>query len=299
MTAESAPIVRFAPSPNGHLHLGHALSAILNEEAARSGGRRFLIRIDDLDRARSRPEYEAAIFEDLAWLGLEWDPEVRRESEHLDDYRSALDRLDRMGLVRRSFASRREIADAAAAAHEAGSPWRRDPDGGWHVPPDEDFLPEQVPAERIDDGRPATLRLRMADALARLDHTLVFDEHGSGPDGETGRLVADPSIWGDIVLGRSDAPGSYHIAVVVDDAAQAITEVIRGRDLFHSTAIHRLLQTLLDLPVPAYRHHRLVLDESGRKLSKSCGATSLRELRARGVTPDAVRRMIGASENED
>jgi len=299
MTEAKAPIVRFAPSPNGHLHLGHALSAILNAQAAETGRGRFLIRIDDLDQSRARPEFKQAIFEDLSWLGLHWDPEVRRESHHLAEYGAALQRLTDMGLVRRSVASRREIAEAAAAAQEAGAPWRRDPDGGWHVPPDEAFLPAATIAERVAANGPATLRLRMVDALARLDEPLVFHETGLGPDGETGRIKADPSIWGDIVLGRSDAPGSYHLAVVVDDAAQSITEVIRGRDLFHSTAIHRLLQALLGLPVPTYRHHRLILGEDGRKLSKSCGATSLRELRARGTTPDDVRRLVDLAIDAD
>lgn len=293
MIASSPPTVRFAPSPNGYLHLGHALSAILNAETAEACGGRFLIRIDDLDTNRARPEFEAAIFEDIGWLGLTFDPPVRRQSDHVDAYLDALARLDGMGLVRRSYATRREIADAAAAAETAGAPWSRDPDGGWHVPPDDAFLPAAVVRERIAAGRPPTLRLRMADALGRIDGPLSFEERDAGPAGETGRVVADPSGWGDVVIGRSDVPGSYHLSVVVDDAVQAITHVIRGQDLFHATSIHRLLQTLLGLPVPVYRHHRLVLGTDGRKLSKSAGATSLRDLRAEGLSPADVRRRIG------
>jgi glutamyl-Q tRNA(Asp) synthetase len=293
MAADNSPIVRFAPSPNGYLHLGHALSAILNAETAQTGRGRFLVRIDDLDTNRARPAFEAAIFEDIGWLGLAFDPIVRRQSEHVGDYEAALARLDSMGLIRRSYATRREIADAAAEAERAGNAWKRDPDGGWHVPPDEAFLPPSVLRERVDAGRPATLRLRMSDALARIAGPLTFEERDAGPAGETGLTVADPSAWGDVVIGRSDVPGSYHLAVVVDDAAQGITHVIRGQDLFHATSIHRLLQALLGLPAPVYRHHRLILDDDGRKLSKSSGATSLRELRAGGVTPSDVRRRIG------
>lgn len=295
MAADSPSTVRFAPSPNGYLHLGHALSAILNAGMAEATGGRFLIRIDDLDTNRARPEFEAAIFEDIGWLGLAFDPVIRRQSDHVAAYEAALARLDAMGLVRRSYATRREIAEAAAAAEAAGRAWRRDPDGGWHVPPDETFLPDAVRRERIDAGRPATLRLRMADALARLDGPLTFEEGDAGPSGETGRVTADPAAWGDVVVGRSDVPGSYHLSVVVDDAAQGITHVIRGQDLFHATSIHRLLQALLGLPVPVYRHHRLILDADGRKLSKSSGATSLRDLRAGGLTPADVRRRIGVA----
>ncbi|MGX1306933.1 glutamyl-Q tRNA(Asp) synthetase [Amorphus suaedae] len=293
MADESPPTVRFAPSPNGYLHLGHALSAILNAETAEARAGRFLIRIDDLDTNRARPEFEAAIFEDLRWLGLAFDPDVRRQSDHVESYEDALARLDAIGLIRRSVATRREIADAAAAADAAGTPWRRDPDGGWHVPPDEVFLPEAVIGERIEAGRPATLRLRMNDALARVDAPLTFRELDAGPRGETGEVRADPAAWGDVVVGRSDVPGSYHLSVVVDDAAQGISHVIRGQDLFHATSIHRLLQALLGLPAPVYRHHRLILDTDGRKLSKSSGSTSLRELRAGGLSAAEVRRRIG------
>lgn len=293
MTTAKPPVFRFAPSPNGYLHLGHAYSAIMNHRLAEARGGRFLVRIDDMDQGRARPAYEDAIFEDFAWLGLDWAEPVRHQSEHVPDYLDALDRLDRMGLIRRSVATRREIAAGADAAAAAGTPWRRDPDGGWCVPDDDLFLPPEVLHERRETNAPATLRLKMADALARIDGPLTFREESEGPAGETGDVALDPALWGDVVLGRSDVPGSYHLSVVIDDAAQAVTHVVRGRDLFYATAIHRLLQHLLGLPTPVYHHHRLILDETGRKLSKSQGDTSLRELRAKGATPSDIRRMIG------
>lgn len=293
MSADPAPIFRFAPSPNGYLHLGHAYSAIMNHDLAASKGGRFLVRIDDMDQGRARPAFEAAIFEDLAWLGLAWEEPVWHQSEHIDTYLDALARLNDQGLLRRSFATRREIANAAAAAEGVGRPWRRDPDGGWCVPDDDEILADDVRAERQASGAAPTLRLKMADALARLDAPLTFIEEDGGPAGETGEIRTDPGQWGDVVLGRSDIAGSYHLSVVVDDAVQAVTHVVRGRDLFFATAIHRLLQTLLGLPAPIYRHHRLILDEAGKKLSKSAGSRSLRDIRAAGATPADVRRMIG------
>ncbi|WP_367193864.1 tRNA glutamyl-Q(34) synthetase GluQRS [Amorphus sp. 3PC139-8] len=293
MPTDPLPTYRFAPSPNGYLHLGHALSAILNHDLAASNNGRFLVRIDDIDQTRARPAFEDAIFEDLDWLGLQWAPDIRRQSEHTDDYRAALARLDALGLVRRSVATRREIAEAAAAAEKAGTPWRRDPDGAWIAPPDEAFLTTDAIATRIATDAPATLRLKTRKAIAHLAIDLAFVEEDAGPAGETGLIEADPTLWGDVVLARSDAAASYHLSVVVDDAAQGITHVVRGRDLFYATAIHRLLQALLDLPAPRYRHHRLITDETGRKLSKSSQDTSLRELRDQGATPADIRRKIG------
>ena len=285
------PVFRFAPSPNGYLHLGHALSALLNADMARAAGGRLLLRIEDIDAARCRPEYEAAIFEDLAWLGLRWDEPVRRQSEHLDEYRAALARLDEMGLVYPAFESRAEIS-RLIAAREAEGPWPRDPDGAPLYPGDAKHLSAAERARRIAAGEPYALRLDMQAALARAG-PLTWIETGAGPDGEIGTVPADPARWGDVVLARKDVPGSYHLAVVVDDAAQGVTDVVRGRDLFHATSVHRLLQALLGLPAPRYHHHRLLLDVDGRKLSKSTRATGLRELREQGLTPAGIRRRAG------
>ncbi len=284
------PVFRFAPSPNGHLHLGHALSALLNAEMARAGSGCFLLRIDDIDTTRCRPEYEAAIYEDLAWLGLTWEQPVWRETEHVDDYRAALARLEAMGLVYPSFESRAEIA-MMVAGRDAKGFWPRDPDGAPLYPGNAKTLPPSERTRRMA-SEPYALRLDMAAAIARVG-SLTWRETGAGPGGETGLVAADPAAWGDIVLARKDAPASYHLAVVVDDAAQAITDVVRGADLFHATSVHRLLQALLGLPPPRYHHHRLVLDATGRKLAKSTAATGLRELRVAGVSPSDIRRRVG------
>ncbi len=291
------PVFRFAPSPNGYLHLGHALSALLNADLARAAGGRLLLRVEDIDGTRCRPEYEAAIFEDLAWLGLTWEQPVRRQSDHFDDYRAALARLDAMGLIYPSFESRAEIA-ALVAEREAqdGKAWPRDPDGAPLYPGDAKSLSPAERARRIGAGEPYALRLDVAAALARTG-PLTWCETGQGPAGETGVIAAGPSanpaIWGDVVLARKDSPASYHLAVTVDDAAQGVTDVVRGQDLFHATSVHRLLQALLGLPEPRYRHHRLILDADGRKLSKSTKATGLRELRAQGLTLAEIRRRVG------
>lgn len=287
----SPPVFRFAPSPNGYLHLGHALSALLNADMARQADGRVLLRIEDIDASRCRPEYEQAVYEDLAWLGITWDGPVRRQSEHFDDYQAALAKLEAQGLVYPSFESRAEIA-AMVAAREAQAPWPRDPDGAPLYPGAAKDMPSDERARRLASGAPYALRLDMAAALARVD-ALTWQETGTGPAGETGTIAADPAAWGDVVLARKDTPTSYHLAVVADDAAQGITDVVRGQDLFHATAVHRLLQALLGLPAPRYHHHRLVLDPDGRKLSKSTQATGLRELRARGLTAGDVRRLVG------
>lgn len=286
------PVFRFAPSPNGHLHLGHALSALLNADLARAAGGRLLLRIEDIDETRCRPEYEAAIYEDLAWLGIEWETPVRRQSEHYGDYCAALDRLDAMGLVYPSFESRAEIAALVAAREAASASWPRDPDGAPLYPGNARAMPAEERARRLASGAPYALRLDMAAALARAG-ALAWTETGAGPCGESGVVQADPSAWGDVIVARKETPTSYHLAVVVDDAAQGVTDVVRGRDLFHATSVHRLLQTLLGLAQPRYRHHRLVLDADGRKLSKSTAATALRELRARGATPADIRKAVG------
>jgi glutamyl-Q tRNA(Asp) synthetase len=285
-TAGVQPVFRFAPSPNGELHLGHAYSALLDFELCRRAGGRFLLRIEDIDPARCRPEYENGIYRDLAWLGIAWEEPVRRQSEHMVAYRAAIERLDAMGLVYPSFLSRAEVL---AAAQAPGC--QRDPDGAPLYPGrDRDLDPEEAAAQ-ILTGAPYALRIRMDAASARAGR-LSWKESGRGPKGESGTIVADPAIWGDFVVARRDAPTAYHLAVVVDDAEQGVTHVVRGRDLFFATAAHVLLQKLLDLPSPAYHHHDLVTDAAGRKLSKSERDTSLRALRESGVTPAAVRRLV-------
>ena len=284
------PVFRFAPSPNGYLHLGHALSALLNADRAHAAGGRLLLRIEDIDEARCRPEYETAIYEDLAWLGLTWEQPVRRQSEHLDDYRAALARLEAMGLVYPSFESRAEIA-ALVVERERQGPWPRDPDGVPLYPGTAKSMPAAERARRMAAGEPYALRLDMAAALAR--GPLTWSETGAGPAGETGTIAADPAAWGDVILARKETPTSYHLAVVVDDAAQGVTDVVRGCDLFHATGLHRLLQALLGLPQPRYHHHRLILDTDGSKLSKSTLATGLRELRAQGATAADIRKAVG------
>lgn len=291
----SGPVFRFAPSPNGYLHLGHALSALVNFEMARAAGGRFLLRIEDIDTARCRPEFEAAIFEDLAWLGIVWEEPVRRQSEHLSAYRHALDRFDRAGLIYAAFESRAEI-ERMIAARESEGPWPRDPDGAPLYPGTARALPAAERERLVASGAPFALRLDMEAALARLGQStaqLTWAELGSGPEGESGTVAARPHGWGDVILARKEIPTSYHLSVVVDDADQGVTCVARGRDLFRATDVHRVLQAVLGLPVPIYRHHDLILDPSGRKLSKSTRSTSLRELRTDGISPAEIRRRIG------
>lgn len=285
------PVFRFAPSPNGYLHLGHAYSALLNFDSARRSGGRFLLRIEDIDPARCRPEFEAAIYEDLAWLGISWETPVRRQSEHLADYRAALEKLSAMGLIYPAFESRAEIAKLVAQ-REAQAPWPRDPDGAPLYPGIAKSLAPDERARLLDSDTPYALRLDMMAARA-LVPDLGWIEHGEGPESEAGAVAARPEAWGDVILARKETPTSYHLSVVIDDALQGVTEVVRGADLFWSTSVHRLLQYLLGLPQPAYRHHRLVLDGEGRKLAKSSGADGIRELRAQGATPADIRRLVG------
>ena len=283
--------LRFAPSPNGYLHLGHAYSALLNHDMAWGLGGRLLLRIEDIDASRCRPEYEAAIYEDLAWLGITWDEGVRRQSEQFDDYQAALAKLEAQGLIYPSFESRSEISALIAERDQQG-PWPRDPDGVPLYPGAARQLPAAESERRRRAGEPYALRLAMDAAVVRAG-ALTWTETGSGPQGQTGLVAAAPQMWGDVVLARKEMPASYHLAVVVDDALQGVTDVARGQDLFGATGIHRLLQALLGLPEPTYHHHKLILDADGRKLSKSTQATSLRELRAAGATTADVRRMVG------
>lgn len=284
-------VFRFAPSPNGYLHLGHAYSALLNYDMARACGGQLLLRIENIDAARCRPEYETAIYEDLHWLGISWVEPVRRQSEHFADYRAAVAQLGAAGLLYPSFESRSEIA-AMVADRERTGPWPRDPDGVPLYPGAARAMPPDERARRRRAGQPFALRLDIEVAAARAG-PLTWAENGSGPQQQTGRVAAEPQRWGDVVLARKELPTSYHLAVVVDDALQGVTDVVRGQDLFWATGIHRLLQTLLGLPEPAYRHHRLILDDEGRKLSKATRATSLRQLRAAGMNAADIRRMVG------
>ena len=285
------PVFRFAPSPNGYLHLGHAYSALLNFDAARATGGRLLLRIEDIDATRCRSEFETAIYQDLAWLGMSWEAPVRRQSEHLSDYREAAEKLSAQGLVYPAFESRAEIARLVAQREGHGG-WPCDPDGAPLYPGTAKSLAPDERQRLIESGAPYALRLDMAAAGARAGD-LAWIEQGEGPAGESGQITARPEAWGDVILARKETPTSYHLSVVIDDALQGVTEVVRGHDLFHATSVHRLLQQLLGLPQPAYRHHRLLMDDAGQKLSKSTDATGLRELRAAGATPADIRRLIG------
>lgn len=284
------PVYRFAPSPNGALHLGHALSAFLNHDMVRENSGHFLLRIEDIDQTRCTPELEQAIYDDLGWLGLEWEKPVRRQSEHFDEYRTALDRLVEADLAYPAFLSRGETKAIVRAFEAEGRLWPRDPDGAPLYPAIDRQRPQAERAELLASGRQHAWRLDMEKAVRTLHSKLFWRESG---DGQTGEIEALPALWGDVVLSRSDAPSSYHLSVVVDDALQGITHVVRGMDLFNATAIHRLLQQLLDLPPPAYHHHRLILGADGRKLSKSEGSTGLSALRAEGKTPSDIRRLVG------
>lgn len=274
-------VTRFAPSPTGYLHRGHAFSALTAHEAARAANGRFLLRIEDIDATRCRAEFEAAIYEDLAWLGLEWEEPVRRQSEHLDDYHAALDRLADRGLLYRCFRTRREVAEEIARApHGAMEVFR-----GAALPPDEE-------ARRLAANEPFAWRLSLGAAERALGgfQDLAFIEEGSGEP----RLVqARPELGGDVVLARKDVGVAYHLAVVFDDALQGVTHVIRGEDLFEATHVQRLLQALLGLPAPIYRHHRLLTGPDGKRFAKRDRAETLRELRAAGVRPEDLRREMG------
>ena len=282
-------VFRFAPSPNGALHLGHAYSAALNAHMAREAGGRFLLRIEDIDLVRCRPEHEVQLIDDLAWLGLAWEQPVRRQSDQVADYAAALDVLRDSGLAYASGLSRADVRRIVEAEESAGRPWPRDPDGAPH-------FPGREAAETADGDEDVVWRLDVKAAMAHAwREPSGWLETGAGPDGETGWQLARPELWGDFVLARRDAPASYHLAVVVDDALQGVTHVVRGRDLFHATAAHVLLQDLLGFARPVYHHHDLVVDRlSGAKLSKSRGDTAIRQLRDAGMTPGDVLRLAGA-----
>lgn len=272
---------RFAPSPTGYLHLGHAFAALTAAQA----GTRFLLRIEDIDGTRCRPEYVAAIFEDLSWLGLTWEEPVLRQSERLSGYAAALNVLKSRGLLYPCFCTRAEIAEEIARSGDAPN----GPDGP-HYPGTCRHFSDAERSEKIAAGMPYALRLDAVKAAAAAG-PLTFIEHGAGPAGETGRITVDPLLFGDVVLARKETPSAYHLAVVVDDAFQGVDLVTRGNDLFAATHIQRVLQALLGLPEPAYGHHRLILDETGKKFSKRDRAVTLKSLREAGVTPEDIRRL--------
>jgi glutamyl-Q tRNA(Asp) synthetase len=272
-------VTRFAPSPTGYLHLGHAHSALVGWHRARAESGRFLLRIEDIDPARCRPEFEAAILDDLGWLGLTWDGEVRRQSDHLSDYQAALDRLRDMGLIYPCFCSRKDIAAAATAPHGPEGPV---------YPGTCRNQPADLVRERQARGDPYALRLDVAKAGAMTGPLSFVDER-------EGLVEARPDMLGDVVLARRDAPASYHLCVTLDDHLQGVTLVTRGVDLFHATHIHRLLQAILDLNVPTYRHHLLLTNAAGERLSKRDGAVAIRALRQAGRSAAEVRALAGFS----
>ncbi len=279
---------RFAPSPTGPLHLGHALAAITAHDMARASGGRFLLRIEDIDRARCRPEFEAAILEDLAWLGLAWDDPVMRQSGCLERYRHRLADLAGRGLTYPCFCTRGDIA--AEIARMPSAP--QGPAGPVYPGSCRAISPAER-TRRTGAGEPHALRLESAACLAALGPTtLEFEEAGRGPAGETGLIRVDAAVFGDVVLGRKDVGVSYHLAVVLDDHEQGVTLVTRGEDLFAATHVQRLLQAVLGLDTPRYHHHRLLRDAAGRRLAKRDRDQELGALRAAGATPQSLRRML-------
>lgn len=287
------PTFRFAPSPHGYLHLGHAYSALLNKKMAKHAGGKFLLRIENIDQGRSRIEYEKAIYQDLTWLGLEWETPVRRQTEHMQVYQDMLQKLKDLNLLYPCFATRTEIKAAIAEQDHNAIP--TDPDGAPLYPGLYKNLSHTAFLKRQGNGERFALRLDMEKALA------FITQKGLGPlfiqsidgTGQSSERPAKPEIWGDAILARKDIGTSYHLCVVVDDALQEITHVVRGTDLFHATDLHRLLQAVLELPYPVYHHHNLIFDDRGEKLSKSQGSTSLQDLRHSGETASDIYKLLG------
>lgn len=290
-------VLRFAPSPNGWLHLGHAYSALFAFETAKRLGGRLLLRIEDIDVGRCREEYVEGIYEDLAWLGIEWEEPVRRQSEHFAEYEAVLKRLRDMELVYPCFATRKEIQDAILASGIPLQAWPSDPDGAPLYPGIYKDMPRERLNELMWEGHSYAWRLDIEKAKAKAESInggpITFYEEGTSARGDTGILEIEPELFGDVVIARKDVPTSYHLAVTADDAFQGVTLITRGQDLFPATYIHRILQILLGYPEPRYHHHGLIRDETGRRLSKSAKDMGLRELRARGRTPADIRRMVG------
>jgi glutamyl-Q tRNA(Asp) synthetase len=277
-------VTRFAPSPTGLLHRGHAFSALTAWTAAKVAGGRFLLRIEDTDFTRCRPAHEDAILDDLAWLGLDWEQPVRRQSEHRADYDAALDRLRQMGVLYRCFRTRKELMALAGMAPHAGDPTDVHAFAGGPLSTGEE-------AEKLASGQPFAWRLSLAAARDRVGdfHHLTWIEEAAGP----GLKTATPETLGDMVLGRKDIGAGYVIASVVDDALQDVTHVIRGEDLIETTSTQRVLQALLDLPTPVYRHHPLLLGPDGKRYAKRDGSVTLAALREAGVTAEALKAELG------
>ncbi len=277
-------IFRFAPSPNGRLHLGHAYSALFTAQQAKIHNGRLLLRIEDIDRARCKPEFAEQAQADLQWLGLDWSKPVRYQSRHLHEYTVIIDRLERLGLLYPCFCTRAKLSTVQGP---------KDPDGTTVYPGYCRLMTKMDRSRRMTAAEPYALRLDMSKAIVAAGSDLSFYESGCGPDGETGIVACVPQVWGDVILARKDIATSYHVAVVHDDAMQGVTHVTRGIDLFHATSIHRVLQSILEFPTPAYIHHKLISDDTGRKLSKSLGDKSLAALRDNGVTPEKIREQLG------
>lgn len=276
-------VTRFAPSPTGYLHLGHAYAALFAFRMANAFGGQFHLRIEDIDQGRHRPEFETAIYEDLAWLGITWEHPVRRQSDHLAEYQAALDRLDAIGVLYPCFCTRKEIQAEIGRAGEAP----HSPDGQAIYPGTCRDLSEDERAARIAAGAAYAQRLDVMAALDHVDGPLVWEDDVRGPQ------PAKPEQFGDVVLARKDITASYHIAVTVDDAASGVTVVTRAEDLFSVTHIHRLLQALLDLPVPHWQHHPVVTGDDGRRFAKRDAAVTLRALRESGLS---ARRVIALAD---
>jgi glutamyl-Q tRNA(Asp) synthetase len=281
----SIPTFRFAPSPNGRLHLGHAYSALLNERMAKALGGRFLVRLEDIDTVRCTPELSKQCLEDLAWLGLSWEEPVRVQSYHFVDYSEAIKKLEEQGLIYSCSCSRSEVAAASKGT---------DPDGAPIYPgtcrPLDGSAPPNIVSPLLG-GRGHSLRLNMALACQKINIPLECQKF-SADFSSNGKKQLDPRLWGDVILSRKDTPTSYHLSVVVDDALQGVTHVVRGVDLEASISVHVLLQKLLGLPTPLYHHHQLI-KFGGEKLSKSKKSESLAELRAQGITSQQIRSQLG------
>lgn len=294
------PVFRFAPSPNGFLHLGHALSALINFKAAEQLGGRFLLRIEDIDLTRTRETFIDALYDDLDWLGLTWETPVRRQSDHRTSYAQALARLKKKASLYPAFLSRREIRTALKGELD----WPVDPDGTPHYPPHDRNRSESDVKHLLERGTPFAERLHMTKTLATLREQNTKDGEASlfwhelENRAACSKIPARPDLWGDVLLARKDFPASYHLSVVVDDEAQGVTHVVRGQDLYEATSVHRLLQNRLGYDAPLYHHHRLVLGPDGRKLSKSLESTNLQSLRREGLTPNDIKRMIGFSDED-